>query len=100
MSRKRTSRAFFWMKVRRASTSSPIRVEKIASATAASSSVTCWPSADIFETVEFDYETLAKRFQQMAFLNKGLRIALEDLRPEALEQPGGDDSAEPVQRSD
>ena len=62
--------------------------------------VTFWPSTDIFETVEFDYETLAKRFQQMAFLNKGLRIAIEDLRPEALVQPDGDDSAEPVQRSD
>jgi DNA gyrase subunit B len=62
--------------------------------------VTFWPSADIFETVEFDYETLAKRFQQMAFLNKGLRIALEDLRPEALIQPDGDDSAAPVQRAD
>ncbi|SDS08571.1 DNA gyrase subunit B [Agrococcus carbonis] len=62
--------------------------------------VTFWPSADIFETIEFDYETLAKRFQQMAFLNKGLRIAIEDLRPEALVQPDGDDSAEPEQRSD
>ncbi|ROR65598.1 DNA topoisomerase (ATP-hydrolyzing) subunit B [Agrococcus jenensis] len=62
--------------------------------------LTFWPSTEIFETVEFDYETLAKRFQQMAFLNKGLRIALEDLRPEALIQPDGDDSAAPVQRAD
>lgn len=62
--------------------------------------ITFWPSTEIFETVEFDYETLAKRFQQMAFLNKGLRIALEDLRPEALIQPDGDDSAAAVQRSD
>ncbi|GAA2075994.1 DNA topoisomerase (ATP-hydrolyzing) subunit B [Pseudolysinimonas kribbensis] len=42
---------------------------------------TFWPSADIFETVDFDYETLRTRFQQMAFLNKGLRIALTDERP-------------------
>ncbi|MCH1881612.1 DNA topoisomerase (ATP-hydrolyzing) subunit B [Agrococcus sp. ARC_14] len=62
--------------------------------------VTFWPSADIFETIEFDYETLAKRFQQMAFLNKGLRIAIEDLRPEALVQPDGDDTAAPQQRAD
>ena len=40
--------------------------------------ITFWPSADIFETVEFDYETLRARFQQMAFLNKGLRITLID----------------------
>ncbi|WP_403021815.1 DNA topoisomerase (ATP-hydrolyzing) subunit B [Salinibacterium sp. GXW1014] len=42
--------------------------------------ITFWPNSDIFETVEFDYETLRTRFQQMAFLNKGLRIALEDQR--------------------
>ena len=41
---------------------------------------TFWPSPDIFETVEFDYETLRARMQQMAFLNKGLRITLTDLR--------------------
>jgi len=41
---------------------------------------TFWPSPDIFETVEFDYETLRTRFQQYAFLNKGLRITLTDLR--------------------
>lgn len=42
--------------------------------------ITFWPSADIFETIEFDYATLRARFQQMAFLNKGLRIAITDLR--------------------
>jgi DNA gyrase subunit B len=40
--------------------------------------ITFWPNAEIFETVEFDYETLRARFQQMAFLNKGLRITLTD----------------------
>ncbi|MCM3658161.1 DNA topoisomerase (ATP-hydrolyzing) subunit B [Agromyces mediolanus] len=43
--------------------------------------ITFWPSPDIFETVVFDYETLRTRFQQMAFLNKGLTIKLTDLRP-------------------
>ncbi|MDA2980874.1 MAG: DNA topoisomerase (ATP-hydrolyzing) subunit B [Actinomycetota bacterium] len=42
-----------------------------------------WPNTEIFETVEFDYETLRTRFQQMAFLNKGLRIDLVDERPSA-----------------
>ncbi|MDQ1584105.1 MAG: gyrase subunit [Microbacteriaceae bacterium] len=42
--------------------------------------ITFWPSAETFETIEFDYETLRTRFQQMAFLNKGLRIALTDER--------------------
>ena len=40
------------------------------------------PNAEIFETVEFDYETLRSRFQQMCFLNKGLRISLHDERNE------------------
>jgi DNA gyrase subunit B len=44
-------------------------------------SITFWPDPEIFtETVEFDYDTLRTRFQQMAFLNKGLRIALRDER--------------------
>ncbi|MEY4558078.1 MAG: topoisomerase (ATP-hydrolyzing) subunit [Actinomycetota bacterium] len=38
------------------------------------------PSPEIFETVVFDYETLRQRFQQMCFLNKGLRISLKDER--------------------
>ncbi len=42
---------------------------------------TFYPDPAIFETVDFDFETLRKRFQQMAFLNKGLRISLTDERP-------------------
>lgn len=42
--------------------------------------VTFWPNAEIFESTVFDFETLRLRFQQMAFLNKGLRISLTDLR--------------------
>ena len=41
---------------------------------------TFWPDPEIFETTEFDFETLRSRFQQMAFLNKGLRITLTDER--------------------
>jgi DNA gyrase subunit B len=42
--------------------------------------ITFWPSAETFETVDFDYETLRARFQQMGFLNKGLRLTLTDER--------------------
>ncbi|MDH6235449.1 DNA topoisomerase (ATP-hydrolyzing) subunit B [Cryobacterium sp. CG_9.6] len=42
--------------------------------------ITFWPSAETFETTEFDYETLRARFQQMAFLNKGLHLKLTDER--------------------
>jgi DNA gyrase subunit B len=41
---------------------------------------TFWPNDEIFETVEFDFETLRARLQQMAFLNKGLRITITDER--------------------
>ncbi|HEX3678601.1 MAG TPA: DNA topoisomerase (ATP-hydrolyzing) subunit B, partial [Galbitalea sp.] len=44
--------------------------------------ITFWPSSETFETVEFDYETLRSRFQQYAFLNKGLRITVTDERHE------------------
>lgn len=49
---------------------------------------TFYPDAGIFESVEFDFETLRARFQQMAFLNKGLRITLTDERATAA---AGDD---------
>ncbi|WEG08971.1 DNA topoisomerase (ATP-hydrolyzing) subunit B [Microbacterium horticulturae] len=47
--------------------------------------ITFWPDASIFDTVEFDYDTLRVRFQQMAFLNKGLSITLADEREKAIE---------------
>jgi DNA gyrase subunit B len=43
------------------------------------------PDGSIFETVEFEYETLRARFQQMAFLNKGLGITLTDERNDKTE---------------
>ncbi len=44
--------------------------------------VTFWASPDIFETTDYDFETLSTRFREMAFLNKGLVIVLRDERPE------------------
>ena len=44
--------------------------------------VTFWADPDIFETTDYDFETLSRRFQEMAFLNKGLRLSLRDERPE------------------
>lgn len=49
--------------------------------------ITFWPDPEIFDTTEFSFETLRARFQQMAFLNKGLKISLTDER-----QPEIDDS--------
>ncbi|MCS5717443.1 DNA topoisomerase (ATP-hydrolyzing) subunit B [Herbiconiux sp. CPCC 205763] len=50
------------------------------STTETGTTITFWPSNEIFETTVFDYETLRARFQQMAFLNKGLAIKLTDER--------------------
>ena len=70
--------------------------------------VTFYPSPDIFDAVVFDFETLRARFQQMAFLNKGLTITLTDERPpaeeeveddiEALDQVAPDDEAGRAQK--
>ncbi|MER7954245.1 DNA topoisomerase (ATP-hydrolyzing) subunit B [Streptomyces sp. NPDC096030] len=67
-------------------------------------SVTFWSDPDIFETVEYSFETLSRRFQEMAFLNKGLTIALTDERESAKATVGADDpdaeaAAEPTART-
>ncbi|WP_175637357.1 DNA topoisomerase (ATP-hydrolyzing) subunit B [Sinomonas mesophila] len=58
---------------------------------------TFYPDPAIFDTIEFDFETLRARFQQMAFLNKGLRITLADERrgeEEETELAGDEPKAE------
>ncbi|KGJ79931.1 DNA gyrase subunit B [Cryobacterium roopkundense] len=55
---------------------------------ATGTTITFWPSAETFETTIFDYETLRARFQQMAFLNKGLHIKLTDEREEEKNEDG------------
>ena len=39
-----------------------------------------WPDPDIFDETVYDYDTLQRRLREMAFLNKGLSISLEDKR--------------------
>jgi DNA gyrase subunit B len=45
--------------------------------------VTYWASTDIFETTTYSLETITHRFREMAFLNKGLEIVINDERPAA-----------------
>ena len=47
-----------------------------------------WPSEEIFETTDFSFEILSTRFREMAFLNKGLRLTLTDLRPGHVDEKG------------
>src|SRR6202000_55597 len=51
-----------------------------APATDTGTTITCWPDGMIFETTEWSFETLSRRMQEMAFLNKNLAIALTDER--------------------
>ncbi|MEV8377467.1 DNA topoisomerase (ATP-hydrolyzing) subunit B [Kribbella sp. NPDC056861] len=44
--------------------------------------ITFWPSADVFETTVYSYETLSTRFREYAFLNKGLELVIRDERPD------------------
>ncbi|WP_449060340.1 DNA topoisomerase (ATP-hydrolyzing) subunit B [Planomonospora algeriensis] len=47
-------------------------------------SITFWADDTIFETTTWNFETLSRRFQEMAFLNKGLTISLRDERPDHI----------------
>jgi DNA gyrase subunit B len=42
--------------------------------------ITFWPDPQIFETIVWDFETLSRRLQEMAFLNKNLAITITDER--------------------
>ncbi|WP_420897236.1 DNA topoisomerase (ATP-hydrolyzing) subunit B [Bifidobacterium castoris] len=65
-------------------------------------SVTFWPDPKIFETTIYDFETLRARFQQMAFLNKGLKLSLTDMRetePTGDEVTGESDASDELHQS-
>lgn len=63
-------------------------IERLEETDCTGTTITFYPSPDIFETTDFSYETLATRFREMAFLNKGLRIELVDLRPGRVDEEG------------
>ena len=46
--------------------------------------ISFWPDGSIFETVDWNFETLSRRLQEMAFLNRSLAIHLTDERPEQI----------------
>ncbi len=63
-------------------------VKKGGKAEGTGTTVTFWPSPDIFETTIFSFETLSTRFREMAFLNKGLILTLKDERPGHVDEKG------------
>ena len=64
--------------------------------TESGTSVTFWADTEIFETTRYDFDILARRFQEMAFLNKGLTLTLIDERqqPAAVAAPTVDSAPE------
>jgi DNA gyrase subunit B len=53
-------------------------------ATETGTTTTFWPDGSIFESLDWSFETLSRRLQEMAFLSRGLRITLTDERPEHI----------------
>ena len=62
-------------------------LEKIGTSDKTGTKVRFLADDEIFETLEYDYEVLETRFREMAFLTKGLRIVVEDVRdPENIKK--------------
>ena len=62
----------------------PLRTDEATDETG--TTVTFWADGDIFETTHYDFSTISRRFQEMAFLNKGLTLTLTDERePDPLD---------------
>ncbi|MET7966001.1 DNA topoisomerase (ATP-hydrolyzing) subunit B [Micromonospora sp. NPDC005305] len=60
--------------------STPTPLEKGETTDRSGSAVSFWPDPDVFETVDFDFQTIYRRLQEMAFLNRNLAIHLLDER--------------------
>lgn len=57
------------------------QLEVVGSTSKRGTKVTFYPDSEIFETLDFNYNTLRDRLQELAYLNKGLKIILSDKRP-------------------
>ncbi|MEP6647775.1 MAG: DNA topoisomerase (ATP-hydrolyzing) subunit B [Saprospiraceae bacterium] len=55
-------------------------VDEIGLSNETGTTITFWPDGQIFETLEFKYETLANRLRELSFLNSGLKLTLRDDR--------------------
>ncbi|MEN8264507.1 MAG: DNA topoisomerase (ATP-hydrolyzing) subunit B [Nitrospirota bacterium] len=55
-------------------------LEKVGTTNRRGTKITFKPDSEVFDTVEFNYDTLAHRFREFAFLNKGLSITISDER--------------------
>ncbi|WP_238009656.1 DNA topoisomerase (ATP-hydrolyzing) subunit B [Dactylosporangium sp. AC04546] len=75
---------FVWRQTYRNSKPDPLQKGEPTDRTG--TSVTFWPDPTIFETTTYVYETIYRRIQEYAFLNRGLTIVLRDERPDVPEE--------------
>jgi len=71
-----------------------LRLEPLGPGDEVGTTVTFFASPKIFETTHYNWETLATRFREMCFLNKGLTIRLLDRRPEPAASEEDEEFAE------
>ena len=62
------------------------KLEKIGDAKGTGTKVRFLADDTIFESLEYEYEVLEKRFREMAFLTKGLKISIEDKRVDPVQK--------------
>ncbi len=55
-------------------------LKKIGTCEKRGTTITFWPDDEIFDTIDFNFDTMKNRFREIAFLNKGLVLSLEDQR--------------------
>jgi DNA gyrase subunit B len=64
----------------------PVTDLAVVGETSRTGTIICFrPDPEIFETIEFDFDVIAQRMREMAFLNRGLRIEVRDERKEPPE---------------
>ncbi len=82
----------------------PGELRTIGSTKKRGTAITFWADPSIFETTVYNYETIRRRLQEMAFLNKGLTIVLRDERRSTAAAESAEEvltlEAEPVEADD
>jgi len=61
-------------------------LEKVEESKKTGTQITFWPDETIFDSVEFNFEILAHRLRELAFLNRGILISIRDNRTERFQE--------------
>lgn len=61
-------------------------LEEIGTSDKSGTEISFYPDKEIFETLDFSYENIKTRIREMAFLNKGLNLHIEDRREDPIKE--------------